>query len=100
MLKRLLLPGTALTIANVLLVGAWIGLHVGDAKARRDLPDPSATVATHLIVTTGDVLMFPSSILWLVIKGQRFPDSADAMFVNSPIWGFGLAYLWRRRGRR
>jgi hypothetical protein len=98
MFDRILVLATVLTIAHVITVTACGAAHLGVARAVRDLPDRNPIVL-RLMTAVGDGLMFPASAVWWLLRGERFPDSAQGFWFASPIWGFGLAYLMKRRHR-
>ena len=94
--KRILVMGTALTFAHLMLVTFLIGAHLGVSRAVRDLPDLNPP-ALRVITAMGDVLMLPTSLFVWGWRGGRFPWSTDGLLLTSPVWGFGAAYLVKRR---
>jgi hypothetical protein len=99
MFRRLLLLGRALALAHVLTVVSCLGAHLGIARATRDAPDRNP-ITLRVVTAVGDALMFPISVAWWLWRGERFPHSTDGLWLTSPIWGLGLAYLVKRRQRK
>jgi hypothetical protein len=54
-------------------------------------------MALRLVTAIGDILMLPTSVVWWLWSGERFPDSAQGLLFTSPMSGFGLAYLVKGR---
>jgi hypothetical protein len=99
MFRGFLLLGTALALAHLLTVVSCVGAHLGIARAARDVPDRNP-IALRAVTASGDALMFPISVAWWLWRGERFPNSTDAVWLASPIWGLGLAYVVKRRERK
>jgi len=87
--------GTTLTLAHLLLVVCWGGVHLGVSRAVRDLPKRNP-LTLRVVTAVGDVLMFPTSLIIWAWRGDRFPWCLDGLPLTSPMWGFGMAYLVKR----
>jgi len=98
MFGRIVVLAAALTIAHLLTVTLCVGAYVGAARAVRDLPDRNP-VPLRIVRAAGDGLMLPTSVVWWLWRGERFPDSTLSLLFTSPIWGCGLAYLLKGRRR-
>ena len=99
MSRRILVLGAALTLAHLLTVTLWVGVHLGLARAMRDLPNRNP-MALRVVAAIGDTLMLPTSVAWWLWSAERFPDSARGLLFTSPMWGFGMAYLIKSRRQK